>query len=240
MSLENGALRDLVDNILEIDSYKSKMGSDADIVTLSFSTKTKESAMDLSSFLEKGYLHVLDSDYTTGEQADGTYKVFVELEREEDVIENIMEIANGVNNLTGINDLQYRYYKSFDVTSLDAKSLAERLPTDAENYDSQKVTESNLNNYRNFFNKSFVESISLRNNTLAIHKKYADPVFFEYIAFGDTEDMLNSITETYDINGFSEVIFLSKYIGDYNITKYGDKITLENEDKTLILKRIQT
>jgi len=42
MSLSHGDLHDLVDNVLEIDSYKSKMGSDADIVTLSFSTKTKE------------------------------------------------------------------------------------------------------------------------------------------------------------------------------------------------------
>jgi hypothetical protein len=239
MSLQNGALHDLVDNILEIDSYKSKMGSDSDIVTLSFSTKTKESAMDLSSFLEKGYLHVLDSDFTTGEQTDGTYKVFVELEREDEVIDNIMEIANGVHNLTGLQDLQYRYYKSFDATPLTAESLAERLPLDATSYESQQVNESNLNNYTNFFNKSFVESVLMRDNKLVIHKKYADPVVFEYVAFGDTADMLESITESYDVNGFSEVIFLSKYIGDYNITKFGDKITLENEDKLLIVKRVQ-
>ena len=59
MSLQQHDLRDLVDNILEIDSYKSKMGADKDIVTVAFATKTKESADDLASFMERGYTFVL-------------------------------------------------------------------------------------------------------------------------------------------------------------------------------------
>ena len=38
---------------------------------------------------------------------------------------------------------------------------------------------------------------------------------------------------------FAEIIFLSKYVGDYNITKYGSKLTLENAGKTLVVERIQ-
>ena len=34
MSLQHNDLKDLVDNILEIDGYKSKMGADKDIVTV--------------------------------------------------------------------------------------------------------------------------------------------------------------------------------------------------------------
>ena len=74
MTLQQYDLRDLVDNILEIDGYKSKMGADKDIVTVAFATKTKESADDLASFIERGYTFVLDADATSGEQADGTYK----------------------------------------------------------------------------------------------------------------------------------------------------------------------
>ena len=130
MSLSHGDLHDLVDNVLEIDSYKSKMGSDADIVTLSFSTKTKESAVDLSSFLEKGYNFVLDSDSTPGEQSDGTYKVFVEIERDKAAVDNIMELANGVENLTSIKKLKYRYYKEWKSKVLSADALEEELPLD--------------------------------------------------------------------------------------------------------------
>ena len=42
MSLRQDDLHDLVDHIIEIDSYKSKMGSDSDIITVAFSTKTKD------------------------------------------------------------------------------------------------------------------------------------------------------------------------------------------------------
>ena len=51
MSLQHNDLKDLVDNILEIDGYKSKMGADKDIVTVAFATKTKESADDLAALL---------------------------------------------------------------------------------------------------------------------------------------------------------------------------------------------
>ena len=76
----------MVDNIIEIDSYKSKMGNDADIVTLAFSIHGNEPAKDLENFIEKGYPFVLDADVTSGEQSDGTYKVFVEIERSKETI----------------------------------------------------------------------------------------------------------------------------------------------------------
>ena len=81
MGLRIGDLKDCVDHIFEIDSFKSKMGDDKDIVTLSFSVAEKHAADDLMNFIEKGYEFVLDADATAGEQSDGTYKVFVELER---------------------------------------------------------------------------------------------------------------------------------------------------------------
>ena len=101
MTLKQGDLHDLVYHIMEIDSYKSKMGSDKDIITMSFSVKNKEAADDLESFLEKGYNFVLDADATSGETSDGTYKVFVEIERHKDAPGQILEIANGIKNLCG-------------------------------------------------------------------------------------------------------------------------------------------
>ena len=47
-----------------------------------------------------------------------------------------------------------------------------------------------------------------------------------------------SVNESINVNEFAEIIFLSKYIGDYNITKYGNKLTFENAGKTLVLERL--
>ena len=237
MTLRQGDLHDLVYHIMEIDGYKSKMGSDEEIVTLSFSVKTKEAADDLETFLEKGYKFVLDADATSGETSDGTYKVFVEIERTDEVPKQITELANGVSNLSGLDNLKFRYYKNWHSMDVDEKNLAEMIPLDPKNY-GMKVTESNLENYKNFFNRSFVESVDMIDDILTIKRPWADPIKFRFIEFGDAVETVNNITESFNPNAYPELIFLTKYIGDYNITKYGNKITLENKNKVVVLERI--
>jgi hypothetical protein len=242
MSLQQNDLKDLVDNILEIDSYKSKMGSDKDIVTVAFATKTKESADDLAAFIERGYTFVLDADATAGEQADGTYKVFVEIQRDDGVGEQIMELANGLENLTGMSDVKFRYYKEFRSKPLTLEELSSAIPTDPDLYgvdnDILNDLSESMNNYTNFFSKSMVENITMWGDMLTIKKVWADPIAFKFVDFGPTQTTLDSITESFNVNDFSEIIFLSKYVGDYNITKYGNKLTFENNDQTLVLERI--
>ena len=114
MGLQHNDLKDLVSTIVEIDSYKSKMGEDADIVTVTFSVLGEEPAKDLENFVEKGYPFVLDADVTSGEQPDGYYKVFVEMERNKKVPGHIIEIIDGVGKLADVENLRFRYHKNFD------------------------------------------------------------------------------------------------------------------------------
>ena len=238
MSLREGDLRDLMYDVFEIDSYASKMGDDEDIVTLSFSVKERLAAEDLMNFLEKGYSFVLDSDVTSGEQSDGTYKVFVELERNGDVHNNILEIADGVGKLGNIDKLKFRYYKNWRSKDCTDEALKEVVPSDSESYGIRKQ-ETQMENYKNFFTNSFLDQVDLRENTLYIKKKYADPLVFEFVDFGDALEVIKRTTGKFDImESYPEILFLTKYIGDYNISKYGDNLVFENEDKALVLKRI--
>lgn len=237
MGLRAGDLKDLVYHIFEIDSFASKMGDDKNIITLSFSVKDKAPADDLVSFLESGYSFVLDADATTGEQKDGTYKVFVELQRERGATNNIMEIVDGVSKLADLDNIKFRYYKNWQSKSASQQTLDEEVPLDPDNY-GVKVNESNLDNYKNFFNRSYVENIDMSDDILTISKKYADPLRFRFINFGDTIETIESLSESINVNEFAEIIFLSKYVGDYNITKYGQKLTFENAGKTLVLERL--
>lgn len=238
MGLRNGDLRDLVYNIFEIDSYASKMGADKDIVTLSFSLKEKNAANDLMQFLENGYNFILDADATPGEQSDGTYKVFVELERNKEVPGQIIEILDGVKSLSHLEDFKFRYYKNFRSRSADIDSLNEFVPVDPDNY-GIKVNESNLDNYRNFFNRSYLDSVDMIDDTLIIKKAFSDPIAFEFLDYGDREEVLEAIDEPMNIlESYPEIMFLTKYLGDYNICKYGRKLVLENLSKALVLKRI--
>ena len=237
MTLQAGDLKDMLYDILEIDSFKSKMGSDEEIITLSFSVRENNAAKDLRDFIEKGYNFVLDADMTPGEQSDGTFKVFVEMERDKNAPEQIIELADGVRKLSDLDNLKYRYYKNWKSTDLTQESLEETIPLKPDDY-GLKVNESNLDNYKNFFSKSFVENVYMEDDIIVIKKAYADPVAFKYIDFGPTQKTLDSINESFNANDFAEIIFLSKYIGDYNITKYGNKLTFENQGSTLVVERI--
>ena len=188
--------------------------------------------------LEKGYSFILDCDVTAGEQSDGTYKVFVEIERNKHSSENIFEILDGVKKLSGVNDYKFRYYKNFRSHDASLENLQEMIPDDPKNY-GIKMEESSLNNYKNFFNRSFLDEVDLNENCLTIKKKYADTLTFEFVDFDDTLKIVENIEGRFDLmESYSEILFLTKYIGDYNISKYGDKLVFENEGKALVLKRI--
>ena len=233
MGLQKEDLIYLVDNIVEIDSYKSKMGTDRDIVTIAFSVNGKEPAKDLENFVEKGYPFVLDADVTSGEQSDGTYKVFVEIERNRDVGTQIMEIADGVKNLAKVDGFRFRYYKNFKSNEMTTENLSNTIPLDGDTYDI-KTKESHLENYKNFFTNSYAESINLQGDILTVKNTYQQPVTFEVVNFG--KDL--EIKETINMEDMAEVIWATKYLGDYNITKYGKNLVLENQGYQLQLKRI--
>jgi hypothetical protein len=237
MGLREHDLKHMIYDIFEVDSYASKMGEDSDIVTISFSLRDKAPADDLVKFLEGGYSFILDADATPGEQSDGTYKVFVELERNRHIHENIFEILDGVKKIGGLNDLKFRYYKNFKSRDATMENLDSFIPKDPNNYGLIK-NETTMENYKNFFNNSYLESVDMLENKLFIKKAYADTLVFEFIEFGSKKEILESIDGKFDLmESYPEILFLTKYIGDYNISKYGDKLIFENEGKALVVKR---
>ena len=238
MGLRQGDLKDLVYHIFEIDAYASKMGDDKNIITLSFTVKDKPPADDLVKFLEGGYSFILDSDVTAGEQSDGNYRVFVEIERDKSANKNIMEIVDGITKLAEVEDFKFRYYKGFRSHDVTIENLDREVPLDPDNY-GITVSESNLNNYKNFFSNSYVEDIVMEDNVLTITKAYADKLMFEFVDFGETLKTVKRINESLDImESYPEILFLTKYLGDYNICKYGDKLVFENSERVLVLKRL--
>lgn len=137
--LEKNDLARLIHPELHVDEFKSKLGDDADIVVLSFKVDSKEPANDLVAFIEKGYDWVVDADVSSGEMDDGSYIVFVELDRKPELAENIMALMTDLMNLTDqeLNDWRVRYYKSHREQTLSQESLSELIPDTPEKYQSQ-------------------------------------------------------------------------------------------------------
>jgi hypothetical protein len=146
---------------------------------------------------------------------------------------------DGIQKLTDNNNYRFRYYRSFKSVPLNLENLQKEIPKTTEEYNNV-VTESNMNNFKNFFNKSYLESVDLNTRDELILKKiYADPVGFKIKDFGTSSHIDESILEKINVNDYAEILFLTKYIGDYNVTKFGNTIlTFENNGHTLVLERL--
>lgn len=134
--LEQGDLERLIHPELHVDEFKSKLGDDEDVIVLSFKVDTKEPANDLVAFIEKGYDWVIDADISSGEMDDGSYIVFVELDRSKEAPENIMSLMEDLMNLTGqqVEDWRVRYFKSRTERGLDQEALSTIIPLTPEAY----------------------------------------------------------------------------------------------------------
>jgi hypothetical protein len=238
MGLRANDLHDMVKSVFEVDTYQSKMGNDEDIVVLSFTVKEEQAAKDLVDFIEKGYGFVLDADQTPGEVEKGAYKVFVEMERDSKVPSNILSILDGVGKLAEVDSFRFRYHKSFSSYDANDTNLAEIIPNDPGSYDTT-VTETRMDNFKNFFSNSYFESSELFGDDLIIKKPYADHIGFIIKNFDETQSVNQTLSEKINMNDYPEIMFLTKYLGDYNITKFGDKtLTLENNGYTLVVERL--
>lgn len=134
--LEENDLERLIHPELHVDEFKSKLGDDEDVIVLSFKVDTKEPANDLVAFIEKGYEWVIDADISSGEMDDGSYIVFVELDRSEDAPENIMSLMEDLMNLTGqtVENWRVRYFKSRTERELDLEALTALIPLTPDAY----------------------------------------------------------------------------------------------------------
>jgi len=239
-SLQADDLRDLVDEVFEIDSYKSKIGQDEDIVVLSFTVDGEDPAKDLENFFEMGYNFVLDGDVTAGETDEGTYRVYVEIERGRQSAEQIFELVEGLKKLTGLEELRFRYFKSFKSKEATLENLKRAVPKDKASYDIA-TQENGLNNFSNFFSNSFAESLNVLGESITFKRAYSGPVSFNILSSGRKQEVYDNvkgpiILESKDM---AEVMFLTKVIGNYNITKIGSTFIFENSGWAVALERIQ-
>jgi hypothetical protein len=231
-------LEDLVYPIFEVDTFKSKMGEDPDVCVITFQAKDRYPAKDFMEFVEKGYPFVLDADVSAGENKDGEYSIFVEMERTSKLIENIKELLFGVGKITGINDWEFSYYKSKDKKDATTENLKKSIPTSSKIYE-QTMQRFRTDEVKSFFSKTLMDDLTLEGNIITIYKPFNNEFKFELVQEGDGK-LIEGLVDapSIDEEAVAETFWLTKIMGDYNITKVGDGYVFTNENKTMILKRI--
>jgi hypothetical protein len=232
-------LKNYVSDVFTIDRFKSKMGEDKDIVVLGFKVKEKYPAIDLMEFIEKGYRFILDSDMSAGEENDGEYQVFVEIERTPQISGQLRDLLSGLSQLTDNYNWKFRYQKSSGTIPFSEEKINEHVPTDPNAYD-RKVLETKNNNVNKFFNQGAIDGVQLESdNTMTFKKPFFGDLKMKFVSIGKFEDLKHTIPGalSLDENSQSQVYFLQKYLGDYDIDKIGDRFLIRNGNKAMIVQK---
>ncbi len=237
--LRSNDLKDMVRNVLNIDTHRSKMGEDRDVCVLSFTVKDRNPAKDLMEFIEKGYNFVLDADVSSGENEDGEYLVFVELNRTPKLAENIKELEYGISKLTDIEDFKFKYYKEDSVHDLREETISSIVPTSPTDYDGF-VNKVRTEGIKKFFSKTLMDDLTLDGDVITIHKPFDKQIKLRMVKEAATDTILEGVTDaiTMDENAVSEIFWLTKVSGDYNINKVGDSFMFDNRGQAMLLQRI--
>lgn len=237
-SLRSNDLKNCVNEIFTVDRYKSKMGEDQDIVVLGFRVKEKHPAIDLVEFIEKGYNFVLDADMSTGEEHDGQYQVFVELERTPKLPHQLHDLLRGVGQLTDNRHWKFRYQTSSSSIDFNTEAVMETIPTTPEEYHS-KILEIKTVDVQEFFDQGSVDITLESDNTITFSKPYSGNVDATLVAIGDYDAVKETLPGalSLDESSNSQVTFLNKYLGNYDINKVGDKFLIRNGTLAVVIQK---
>jgi hypothetical protein len=233
-------LKEMIHPTFKVDTYRSKMGEDKDICVLTFEVKDRQPAKDLMEFLEKGYAYVLDADVSSGENEEGEYFVFVELPRSSRLAEHIREITYGVHKLTGIEDFKFKYYKDDREHEVSEETLRNIIPESASTYENM-MNQVRTEEVKRFFTKTLMDDFTLDGDVITIHKPFNQKIQLKMVKEGAVDSILEGVTDpiTMDQESMSEIFWLTKVLGDYNINKVGDSFMFDNKGQAILLQRIQ-
>jgi len=232
-------LRDMVYDRFEIDQYKSKMGSDDEIIVISFKVRDKFPAIDMMEFIERGYDFVLDADMSTGEETDGNYSVFVELQRDSKLPDNLKKLLNGLSKLCAHKTWYFKYYKDRHTHEFSEEAINKVVPLDQLSYE-QRMKEENVKEVTEFFDQGTADVIDIdENDNLRFIKPFAGDLTVKLESIGKYDDLINTLQGAIQLDESSngQLLFLEKYLGNYEIYKIDNRFIIKNGDKAVIINK---
>ena len=151
-------MENLVLPLVGVDVYKSSVGKDADVITLSFIVKDECAASDLVEWFERGYNFVLDADRSPSEVAKGKYLVFVEIERNKVAPKHILDLISDLETLTGLTMDQWKLKINHEKGDASEEFITSQLALSPKEY--KQEYDDELNEWRS------IAGVSTSKNTV--------------------------------------------------------------------------
>lgn len=133
---------------ISVDEYAAKMGTDEDIVTVTFTVKSKLVAEDLVTWFERGYDYILDASISEGELEPNKWLVFVEMERRSWVARRIIGLIGEMETLTGMPVEDWSVNIDAEDYPLELDIMKQKIILNPAKYEIEKNVDEELNEMR--------------------------------------------------------------------------------------------
>lgn len=239
--LKVGDFVDILNPILSIDEYKSKIDEDAIVVALKTRSAVPYPANDLSEFIETGRNEVLDTDVSAGPDGKGNYILFIEFVRNEVFPENLIQVLESMYSLCMIDDWKYTFFGGEKkLKDLTMKNLENDIRLEKLNRDD--VTPDDIKESIAFFKNSDLDNVRITLDKLICFEKNDVIEMRQSLGLGDPTmlmEALNLRTAPIQLDNQSlrECRNLRGLLGDnWDVTKINDHYILANSsDKRVMI-----
>ncbi|UYE98760.1 hypothetical protein XbC2_331 [Xanthomonas phage XbC2] len=213
-------LKDLIYPILSVDEYTPKI-DESNIVVLFQVLDNFDAAYDLSSFIERSPVDVIDTEAAETPNVDGRYQVFVEFERNGEFPAKLIELMKSIENICPNPGWKLQMYGVNDPIDLDVDQITN---------DMELVSEEEL---KEFFDFAAV-NVEIVNESIKIKSVYGTELHYSKGS--------GIVNETYVKDLLSDDMSLdgtrlSAVLGEnYDVLKSGNEYIVGINGKYVVLR----
>ena len=143
MALNEGDLKDVVLKKISIDEFEPKTGEAKDVLVLGFQVTESNVGDDLYGFLNGSLVEIRDIEVSPNPNEDGYYMVFVEMDRNDKVVESIKALIKDTERLAGKLNWEAKTYLNDTYLPLSEDEIYQYIITDPSKYVTREEFEAN-------------------------------------------------------------------------------------------------
>lgn len=263
MGLKSEDLKDTVLSKVSIDEFEPKTGDSKDVLVLGFHVVEQNVGDDLYSFINSSVYEIRDVEVSPNPNKSGYYMVFIEMDRNKNVLKNIRNIISDVENVSGklswkgkthLNDKYIPVFEdeieNFIITEpseyMTKEEWEERVAQEEEQEKERKAEEERLNinnQIMEFMKPSSLLGLDINENkiTLRDSKNHAT---LEIVNFGPAKDIMEEVGISESAIGTldSRLRLFNHMLGEMRAIPIDDYIVIFNpvmsgQDKVLVTKQ---
>ena len=195
--LREGDLKDTVLSKISSDEFEPKTGDSKDVIVIGYQVTESGVGTDLYNFINTGVTEYRDVEVSPNPNPEGYYMVFVEIDRNEKAMENIIALTTDITNISGELEWKGKTHLMDDYAPLSSEELGKHLIEDPDKYltkeefEDQKemeATETTNTGIMEFLQQSTLDNADISENVLTMTKG-ADSAQLEIVGYGNKDIM---------------------------------------------------